>query len=237
MTAADPGHGPPRERSVAFDRAVLACGPGLRRFALSLTRDAVRAEDLLQDTYVRAFKSHDRFQEGTNMAAWLTTIMHNHFMSLARKNGREVEDPDDLIAKTVAVPMEQEAYVELKDVRRRMRLMPKAMREALLLITLGGETYEDAAAILKTEVGTIKSRVHRAKEFLEGGELVPEDPPAAKPELAATTGERIAILFGGGASVSEIAATLQLPRTEVMRAVMELRLTRRKPAGVLLAAE
>jgi RNA polymerase sigma factor (sigma-70 family) len=226
VTDPDAGGGVPARRPAAFDASVLACRPALLRLATKLARDPVRAEDLVQDAIVRALANHVSFQEGSNIAAWTSTILYNAFVGGARKRRREVEDPDGVHAGALSVPAAQVAHLELGDVRKRLRVMPKPMRDVLARAMMG-EAYEDIALAVGCEVGTVKSRLNRARAFLDGGEFEPEDPlpPPAREDLGAAL--RIKALFAEGGTASGIAAELGLPASEVMAVILALRLTRK----------
>src|SRR3982751_2862123 len=146
--------------------AMLAALPNLRAFAVSLTHNPDAADDLVQDTILRAWKNIDRFEVGTNLNAWLFTILRNAFLSQYRKTRREVEDPDGSFAARLRVPPEQPAKCDVQDMLRALGKLPADQREALLLIVAEGLSYEDAAQVCGVAVGTIKSRVNRARERL-----------------------------------------------------------------------
>lgn len=211
-------------REQAFDAAVCEIRPQLMQYALKLCRDRNRAEDLVQDTIVRALTNHHRFERGTNLRGWLFTICFNAFCSGSRRAKREVGDPDGLIAASVPVPEEQPWVVEMREVRGRLRFVPKGLRDALLLVALDGRTYEEAATILNTEVGTIKSRVNRARALLEGREPEPE------PEAVHVSGldiEAVRRLYVSGMAVSEIATHFDgVSGAEVLALVAEHRMKR-----------
>jgi RNA polymerase sigma-70 factor, ECF subfamily len=142
--------------------------PHLRNFALSLTHDAVRSDDLVQSTVLRAWMNLDQFQQGTNLEAWLFTILRNSFYSEYRKRRWEVEDPEGDFARTLMVQPEQESRLMLQDLQQALTHLPSEQREALLLVAEQGESYEVAAALCGVAVGTIKSRVNRARTQLAG---------------------------------------------------------------------
>jgi RNA polymerase sigma-70 factor (ECF subfamily) len=145
---------------------LLAELPALRAFALSLAGADDRADDLVQDTLVKAWANASSFEEGTNMRAWLFTIMRNTFFSQYRKARREVQDVDgEAAARLVAMP-DQLAHLDLADFRARLERLPADQREALVLIGASGFSYEEAAEICGCAVGTIKSRVNRARRRL-----------------------------------------------------------------------
>ena len=145
---------------------MLGLLPILRAFALSLTNDPSRADDLVQDTILRAWTHLDHFQRGTNLETWLFTILRNSFCSEHRKRKHEVEDPGETYAGRLSVPPAQEAGLEMNELRLALACLPRRRREALLLIGVEGLTYEAVAAIQGVVVGTIKSRVNRARSQL-----------------------------------------------------------------------
>jgi RNA polymerase sigma-70 factor (ECF subfamily) len=151
----------------AFRDQMLAAVPSLRAFAISLCGSHDRADDLVQDTLMRAWKNVDRFEPGTNLNAWLFTILRNLFHSEYRKRKREVEDPDGLHAGRLATRPEQGARLDFEDFQRALTKLQPDQREALLLVGAEGFSYEEAAAICNVAVGTVKSRVNRARKKLE----------------------------------------------------------------------
>jgi RNA polymerase sigma-70 factor, ECF subfamily len=146
--------------------AMLKSTPHLRAFAISLTNNVDRADDLVQETLMRAIANIARFQPGTNMQAWLFTILRNLFHSEYRKRRREVEDADGKYAATLAVQPAQGAHLDFEDMQRALTRLPADQREALLLVGASGFSYEQAADICGCAVGTIKSRVNRARNRL-----------------------------------------------------------------------
>jgi RNA polymerase sigma-70 factor, ECF subfamily len=157
-------------RSCPVEAAVrdqmLALLPNLRAFAISLTNDRTRADDLVQDTILRAWANLSRFEPGTNLGAWLFTILRNSFCSDHRKRKHEVEDPKGAYVMSLGVQPEQESALDLDDLRRALVQLPSEQREAVILVGAEGMSYEDAAAICGVAVGTIKSRVNRARNQL-----------------------------------------------------------------------
>jgi RNA polymerase sigma-70 factor, ECF subfamily len=137
----------------------------LRAFAISLCGKVDRADDLVQETLLRAIGNINSFQPGTNMCAWLFTILRNLFRSEYRKQ-REVQDTDGSLLDSLKSPPEQHSRVEFEDFRDALAKLPFVQREALLLVGASGFSYEEAAAICETAAGTIKSRVHRARRRL-----------------------------------------------------------------------
>ncbi|MEH3119280.1 MAG: sigma-70 family RNA polymerase sigma factor [Methylorubrum populi] len=140
--------------------------PMLRTFAISLTANPTRADDLVQETMVKAWANRERFTPGTNFTAWLFTILRNQFYTEVRKGRREVEDPDGVHADTLTAHPDQEHAVGLRLVMNLIGTLPLPQRQALLLVGAEGFTYEEAAERLGCQVGTVKSRVSRARAFL-----------------------------------------------------------------------
>jgi RNA polymerase sigma-70 factor (ECF subfamily) len=146
--------------------AMLAAVPSLRAFAISLSGNVDRADDLVQETLLRAMANIDSFQPGTNMSAWLFTILRNLFRSEYRKRRREVEDTDGSYAESLKSHPEQHSRVEFEEFRAALARLPPDQSEALLLVGASGFSYEEAAEICECAVGTIKSRVNRARTRL-----------------------------------------------------------------------
>jgi len=146
--------------------AVLAAVPSLRAFAISLSGNVDRADDLVQETLLRALVNIDSFEPGTNLSAWLFTILRNHFRSEYRKRRREVDDGDGTYAESLKSQPEQEARVEFREFRAALAKLPSDQREALILVGASGFSYEEAAGICGCAVGTIKRRVNRARTRL-----------------------------------------------------------------------
>jgi RNA polymerase sigma-70 factor (ECF subfamily) len=142
--------------------------PNLRAFAFSLTNDPIRVDDLVQDTFLRAWANIDRFERGSNLGAWLFTILRHAFYTEHRKRRREVEDPIGVYAARLKVLPEQEAALALAELRSALAHLPSSHREALLLVGTEGMTYEEVAMLQGVAVGTIKSRVNRARQQLAG---------------------------------------------------------------------
>ena len=151
---------------------VLALIPALRAFGWSLSRNASDADDLVQETLIKAWTHRDRFEPGTNLRAWLFTILRNtHYTTLARRR-REVRDQDGKFAASLSSASTQQWTVEVRALWDVMMTLPDDYREALILVAAAGVSYEEAADIFGCAVGTIKSRVHRARarliEILDG---------------------------------------------------------------------
>ena len=151
---------------------VLALIPALRAFGWSLSRNASDADDLVQETLIKAWTHRERFEPGTNLRAWLFTILRNtHYTTLARRR-REVRDQDGKFAAALSSASTQQWTVEVRALWDVMMTLPDDYREALILVAAAGVSYEEAAEICGCAVGTIKSRVHRARtrliEILDG---------------------------------------------------------------------
>src|SRR3954453_20341591 len=127
--------------------AMLALLPSLRAFALSLTNAREIADDLVQDTLVRALANLHQFEPGTNIGAWLFTILRNNFYSQCRRTKPEVEDPDGSYAARLWAPPEQHAKCDVRDMLRALGKLPADQREALLLIVAEELSYQDAAQV------------------------------------------------------------------------------------------
>ena len=138
----------------------------MRAFARSLTRNTAAADDLVQDTVVKAWSNIDKFQAGTNMRAWLFTILRNTFYSSKRKHKREVEDIDGEMAERLSEKPAHDGRLAMNDFAEAFAHLPDEQREALLLIGASGFSYEEAADMCDCAVGTIKSRVNRARKRL-----------------------------------------------------------------------
>ena len=149
--------------------------PHLRAFGRSLSGSRDLADDLVQETLLKAWAARKRFQAGTNMRAWTFIILRNLFLSQMRRARFKGEWDDVTAAKILAAPASQDRHVELGDMQRALLHLPQPQREALILVGAGGFAYEEAAEICGCAVGTIKSRVARGRVALEallsGGKL------------------------------------------------------------------
>jgi len=141
--------------------------PHLRAFGRSLSGNRDTADDLVQETLLKAWAARKRFRAGTNMRAWTFIILRNLFLSQMRR-ARFSGEWDDLVAeRTLAAPAPQGRHVDLTDMQRALLMLPQTQREALILVGAGGFAYEEAAEICGVAVGTIKSRVARGRTALE----------------------------------------------------------------------
>ena len=148
--------------------------PNLRAFARSLVNNPSQADDLVQGALTRALANLDKFEAGTNLRAWMFTILRNLYYSELRKRRREVEDADGGYAAMLSSQPNQVAALELKDFRKALAQLPSEQREALVLIGASGFSYEDAARICGCAIGTMKSRVNRGRNRL--AEMLQIDP-------------------------------------------------------------
>ena len=146
---------------------VLGTVPSLRAFAISLCGNIDRADDLVQETLLKAWAARQRFQAGTNMRAWTFIILRNLFLSQMRRARFKGEWDEITASKLLAAPASQDRHVELGDMQRALLHLPQPQREALILVGAGGFAYEEAAEICGCAVGTIKSRVARGRVALE----------------------------------------------------------------------
>jgi RNA polymerase sigma-70 factor (ECF subfamily) len=183
-----------KTESVTLKQALLALIPNLRAFAVSLSGDIERADDLVQETLLKAWDHLDSFQEGTNLRAWLFTILRNTYFSECRRRRREVEDRDGTKANDLAVHPGQQGHLDMQDFRRALNHLPPDQREALILVGAAGFSYEEAASVSGCAVGTIKSRVNRARTKLT--ELLGVNPREFGPDSA--TEAIVARSVGGG---------------------------------------
>ncbi|MFF7057745.1 RNA polymerase sigma factor [Achromobacter spanius] len=145
---------------------ILACIPSLRRYARGLTGDPHRADDLVQDTLERAWSRYSRWQKRGELRAWMFGIMHNHFIDGVRANNRRADQtaPGDL--PDVPVRATQTDQLEVRDLDRCLQALPPEQREVLLLICVEDLSYQDTARVLDVPIGTVMSRLSRAREKL-----------------------------------------------------------------------
>lgn len=140
--------------------------PAMRAFAISLTHDAALADDMVQDALVKAWTHIDRFEPDTNMRAWLFTILRNTYYSSRRKARREVPDTDGVHTRTLAEKPAHDGRLQMNDFRMAFAQLSDEQREALLLVGASGFSYEETADMCGVAVGTIKSRIGRARQRL-----------------------------------------------------------------------
>jgi len=156
----------PAVPSAQMKADLIAVIPNLRAFAVSLCGNPDRADDLVQETLVKAWSNLGSFVEGTNLPAWLFTILRNLYYSEYRKRRREVSDSDGALAAKLATAPAQNGHMDLLDFREALLQLPTDQREALILIGASGLSYEEAATVCGCAVGTMKSRVNRARNRL-----------------------------------------------------------------------
>src|SRR5262249_38408527 len=145
---------------------ILGTVPRLRAFAMSLTSSTDRADDLVQETLVRALSHIGQFQPGTNLRAWLFTILRNQFNSEYRQRRWTIEDVDGIYVDSLKVVPQQSSWLEFQELRVALTKLPPEHREAIVLVGASGMTYEEAASICGCAIGTIKSRVNRGRTRL-----------------------------------------------------------------------
>ena len=152
----------------------------LRRYARSLTRDALRADDLVHDTLVRALEAQGSLRPNTNLRTWMMTVLHNVFIDERRRRQVESRHADTLVQMSEDMaPPAQEAQVRLAQIRRAFLTLPEEQRAALHLVTLEGMAYADAAAVLGIPIGTLMSRLGRGRAALRAFEEGRHNRPAA----------------------------------------------------------
>lgn len=150
----------------SFSTDVIAAIPALRAFAWTLTRSHQDVDDLVQETLTKAIANIDRFQPGTNLRAWLMTIMRNTFYNQIVKTSRERTGGEECVADTPWVADTQEWAVRGNEILAAVMALPPHYRETLILVIMLGESYETAAGICGVATGTIKSRVNRARALV-----------------------------------------------------------------------
>lgn len=174
-------HTPDRSQgSVAacFTTEMTASLPALRSFARSLCRHRDMADDLVQETMVRAWSSRHTFLPGSNFRPWLFTILRNQFYNAVRKQGRLVAWEPEAAERLLVQQPEQETRIHVADIEGALQQLPDGQREMLLLIAGAGLSYEEAAEVAECKLGTVKSRINRGRAglraIIENGEALPE---------------------------------------------------------------
>jgi RNA polymerase sigma-70 factor (ECF subfamily) len=155
-------------RDLAFKRELVGLIPHLRAFARTLCGDPTAADDLAQDAMMKAWDARNSFSMGTNMKAWTFMILRNQFYSEKRRSWRQSQLDQEAAERTLVAVDDPEAPVALDELRQGLGMLPPEQREALILVGAGGFAYEEAAAICDCAVGTVKSRVSRARRALQG---------------------------------------------------------------------
>jgi RNA polymerase sigma-70 factor (ECF subfamily) len=164
----DPATRPSRSGSddEGFKRELVQLIPHLRAFARTLCGDPAAADDLAQDAMMKAWDARASFQMGTNMKAWTFMILRNQFYSEKRRSWRQSQLDQEAAERTLVAVDDPEAPVALDELRQGLAMLPAEQREALILVGAGGFAYEEAAEICDCAVGTVKSRVSRARRAL-----------------------------------------------------------------------
>ncbi len=172
--------------------------PDLRAFAMSLARNHAAADDLVQDTIVKAWSNFDKFTLGTDLRAWLFTILRNTFFSSRRKVKREVADPDGIHAATLSVLPQHDGKLAFREFLVAFHQLSAEHREVLILVGANGYSYEEAAGMMGIATGTAKSRASRARARL--CELMGMNAPTGNPVLADAAS--LAVVFQAGLAVA-----------------------------------
>ncbi len=154
------------DEKAAFKRELTEVVPHLRAFARGLCGRPDMADDLVQETMLKAWAAQDRFEPGTSMRAWTFVILRNAYLTDMRRNRFRGEYDEGVAERILTAPAGQEEPIHLSDMHRALLTLPPERREALLLVGAGGFSYEEAANICGCAVGTIKSRVGRARATL-----------------------------------------------------------------------
>jgi RNA polymerase sigma-70 factor (ECF subfamily) len=157
-----------QDRDNAFKGELVGLIPHLRAFARTLCGDPTAADDLAQDAMLKAWDARESFEMGTNMKAWTFMILRNQFYSEKRRSWRQSQLDQEAAERTLVAVDDPEAPVALDELRQGLAMLPIEQREALILVGAGGFAYEEAAAICDCAVGTVKSRVSRARRALQG---------------------------------------------------------------------
>jgi RNA polymerase sigma-70 factor, ECF subfamily len=168
----------------AFKRELVGLIPHLRAFARTLCGDPAAADDLAQDAMMKAWDARTSFQPGTNMKAWTFMILRNQFYSEKRRSWRQSQLDQEAAERTLVAADDPAAPIALDELRQALSSLPDEQREALILVGAGGFAYEEAAEICGCAVGTVKSRVSRARRalhsILESGAYARDGSPAAE---------------------------------------------------------
>lgn len=163
--------------SSKFQKDLVALIPQLRAFSRALCGGKAMADDMAQEALARAWRSQESFAAGTNLKAWVFTILRNEFYSQARRSWRQIPWDAEKAENIASASKEQDWTAELSDTARALRMLPIGQREALILVGVGGFSYEDAAKMTGSPIGTVKSRVARARAslqaILDGDEPLP----------------------------------------------------------------
>ncbi|MDE2355148.1 MAG: sigma-70 family RNA polymerase sigma factor [Alphaproteobacteria bacterium] len=168
MSSGETPAGPaPADRDETFKRDLVKLIPQLRAFARTLTGDPTAADDLAQDAMLKAWDARASFRMGTNMKAWTFMILRNVFYSEKRRSWRQTALDPETAERTLVAVDDPSSPVALDELRQALAALPAEQREALILVGAGGFAYEEAAEICACAVGTVKSRVSRARRALQ----------------------------------------------------------------------
>jgi RNA polymerase sigma-70 factor (ECF subfamily) len=171
-------------RDTAFKRDLLALVPKLRAFARTMTGDASAADDLSQEALSKAWDARESFTMGTNMKAWVFMILRNQFYSDKRRSWRQTQLDQEAAERTLIASDDPAGPLALNELRQALAMLPLEQREALVLVGAGGFAYEEAASVCGCAVGTVKSRVSRARRALLGildrADYVRDNAPASE---------------------------------------------------------
>lgn len=156
-------------RPAGYDAAIISALPYLQRYASGLCKNSDTAMDLVNDTVVKALAAYAQFQEGTNLLGWLTVICRNSYFASARRSKRNPVDADapDLLTLLASTPASQHGVCDLANTLSAINGLPQGQKEALIAIGIDGQSYEDFATRNDVELGTVKSRVFRARQTLQ----------------------------------------------------------------------
>jgi RNA polymerase sigma-70 factor (ECF subfamily) len=158
---------PPSSDDASFKAELVTLIPHLRAFARTLTGDATAADDLAQEAMMKAWDARASYQMGTNMKAWTFMILRNQFYSEKRRSWRQSQLDQEAAERTLVAVDDPEAPIALDELRQALQTLPEEQREALILVGAGGFAYEEAAEICQCAVGTVKSRVSRARKAIQ----------------------------------------------------------------------
>lgn len=172
-----------------FKRELVSALPHLRAFARGLSGRPDFADDLVQEAAIKAWSARARYTPGTSMKAWTFAILRNHYLSELRRNRRQADYDPDLAERLLVMDADQEDRLHLTDMQTALQKLSADRREALLLVGASGFTYEEAANICDCAIGTMKSRVARARAEL--GRLLEAEPDSALGEEAAPKAARL----------------------------------------------
>jgi len=177
-----------------FKKELEVLIPHLRAFARNLCGKPDMADDLAQDALLKAWAARKRYRAGTNMRAWVFVILRNQFLSQMRRSRFTGEWDESVAERTLSTPAHQDHQMQLTDLQRALMRLPAAQREALVLVGAGGFSYEEAAGICDCAVGTVKSRVARARAALD--EMIDSGILPARSDSALAAGDATDAIMG-----------------------------------------